>query len=254
MHKHERHRHILSRLGDQPYLSVGDLANELKISAVTIRRDLAELASEGHINRLHGGAAPSTDSRTALLGESFKRNLTRNTVAKRAIAKAAAAMCKPGSSIIIDGGTTTFQMARYLKAIDLQVITNSLHIIQSLINDPAVRLVVPSGEVFREQNIILSAFEDDGLSGYNATTMFMGAEAISPSGIQQSDPLLVRAEQRLLRHAQQLIVLADSSKFAARGRLLFCPLSRVDIIITDRGIDPAHRAAIEATGTRLLLA
>jgi DeoR family transcriptional regulator, ulaG and ulaABCDEF operon transcriptional repressor len=254
MHKSERHSHILDRLNEYPYLSVGKLAEELHISAVTIRRDLSELAAGGRIKRLHGGAGTSGHARPSLIGESFKRNLTRNVAAKRAIARAAAAMVHPGDSIIIDGGTTTFQMARYLNNIDLQVVTNSIHIVQSLIDDPAIRVVVPAGEVFREQNIILSSFEDDGLNDYVATTMFMGAEAITAQGIQQSDPLLIRAEQQLRRHAQRLIVLADSSKFASAGRLLFCPLDKVDQIITDKGISADQVATIEAAGGRICIA
>lgn len=254
MHKSERHRHILDRLKERPYLSVGVLADELDISAVTIRRDLSELAASGQITRLHGGAQPGTNVRRALIGESFQRNLTRNVAAKRAIARAAAAMVSSGDSIIIDGGTTTFQMARYLKNVDLQVLTNSIHIVQSLIDDPVIRVVVPAGEVFREQSIILSSFEEDGLDDYVATTMFMGAEAIGPQGVQQSDPLLVRAEQRLLRHAQRLVVLADSRKFSATGGLLFCPLERVECIITDNGITAEQRYAVEEAGGRIHIA
>ncbi|HZF43031.1 MAG TPA: DeoR/GlpR family DNA-binding transcription regulator [Sphingomonadaceae bacterium] len=254
MHKVERHRHILARLGDEPFLSVVTLAKELSTSPVTIRRDLTELASSGRLNRVHGGAETDPTGRGTLQGETFKRNLTRNVAPKRAIAKAAAAMCRRGDSIIVDGGTTTFQMSRYLKGLDLQVLTNSLHIVRSLIDDPAIRLVVPAGQVFREQNIILSPFEEDGLTDYVASTMFMGAEAVTASGIQQSDPLLVHAEHRFLRHAKKLIIMADSSKFEAGGSLLFCPLSEVDVIISDRALPEARRDMILEAGVELVIA
>jgi DeoR family transcriptional regulator, ulaG and ulaABCDEF operon transcriptional repressor len=253
MHKVERHRHILDRLKDEPFVSVGRLAEELRTSPVTVRRDLSELASSGRVNRVHGGAETQASQRPMLGGDTFKRNMRRNIAAKRAIAKAAAAMCKSGDSIIIDGGTTTFQMSRYLKGMNLQVLTNSIYIVQSLIDEPAIRLVLPAGEIYREQNIVLSAFDEDGLADYRATTMFMGAEAIGPEGIGQSDPLLVRAERRLLRHANQLVVLADSSKFSAKGQLNFAPLSAVHTLISDRGLPREMRELLSSAGVHLIV-
>lgn len=254
MHKVERHRTILSALADEPYLSVESLAGKLQTSAVTVRRDLTELAARGQVTRVHGGAQLRAEGRRLLGGTSFKRNATRNIAAKRSIAKAATRLCRSGDSVIIDGGTTTFQMSRYLKGRDLQVLTNSIHIVQSLIDEPGVRLIMPAGEVYREQNIVLSPYDIDGLSQYRAGTMFMGAEAVSAAGILQTDPLLIRAEQRLRRLADRLVVLVDHSKFGADGHLLFCPLEEVDVLITDSGVDPKALERAKAADVEVIVA
>lgn len=254
MRKTERHRRIVSRLGADGFVAVEQMAQEIGTSLVTIRRDFRELAEQGSLRRVHGGAEPSGETRHAFVGRSFERNVHRNMAAKRRIAARAAQLCTDGEAIIVDGGTTTHQMSPLLAGRGMQVLTNSLHIIQSLIGDPATRLVVPGGEVFPEQNIILSTSGNDGLADYRAKFMFMGAEAIREDGLRQSDSLLVHSERRLIDLAERLVVLADASKFDAQAGILLCPLARIDTIVTDRAppIDLAERLA--EAGTAVIVA
>ncbi len=254
MRKTERHRLILSTLNEQKFVGVEEVASKLETSQVTIRRDLAELASAGSLIRVHGGAELASGGRHALVGRSFERNVDRNIEAKKRIAARAAAMCNDGEVIIVDGGTTTYQMSPHLVGRGMQVLTNSLHIVQSMIADQATRLVVPGGEVFPEQNIVLSTTGDDGLANFRAGTMFMGAEALRTDGLRQSDSLLVHSEKRLLSLAERLIVLVDASKFKAQAGILLCPLSRIDTVITDRSVEPAMREALQQAGTQLVVA
>lgn len=162
-------------------------------------------------------------------------------------------LCSDGEAIIIDGGTTTHQMSALLAGRGMQVLTNSLHIIQSLIADRSTRLIVPGGEVFPEQNIILSTSGNDGLADYRAKIMFMGAEAIREDGIRQSDSLLVHSERRLIDLAERLVVLADASKFDAQAGILLCSLDRVDTIITDRAPPRSVAAKLEDVGTQVIV-
>ncbi len=145
MRKSERHRLIADRLMADSFVSVEQMAAMIGTSLVTIRRDFGELAEAGKLRRVHGGAEPAGETRHVFVGRSFERNQHRNVAAKRRIAKAAASLCGDGEAVIIDGGTTTHQMSSLLAGRGMQVLTNSLHIVQSLITDASTRLLVPGG-------------------------------------------------------------------------------------------------------------
>jgi DeoR family ulaG and ulaABCDEF operon transcriptional repressor len=105
------------------------------------------------------------------------------------------------------------------------------------------RVVLPGGEIYADQQLILSAYERDTvIDQFYGSKLFMGAHAIRPHGLIETDPLLIKGEQKLIRQTEELIVLADSSKFQPRGSLIFCPLERIDRLITD---DDAPEEALE---------
>ena len=104
-------------------------------------------------------------------------------------------------------------MAGFLRERHLKVLTNSYPLAETLIHDSNCRVALPGGEVYREQKLIVSPFEEDAIQHYSASRMFMSAIAIGPLGVIEGDPLIARAETKLLKRADKLIVLADSSKF-----------------------------------------
>ncbi|HLK23942.1 MAG TPA: DeoR/GlpR family DNA-binding transcription regulator [Caulobacteraceae bacterium] len=240
MHAAQRDAEIARLLNSQGFVSFKQLCDRLEASSATIRRDLERLDAEGLIERVRGGARlrngakPLSSNR--LVGAPFEENRFRHAEQKAAIGAAAARLCEPGEAVIIDGGTTTFQMCAHLEGLNLQVLTNSLHIVGELLPQPGARVSVPGGAVFREQNIILSPFEDDGINRYHASKLFMGAAAIGPRGLMQADVVLIQAEQKLMDKADRLIVLVDSSKFRASATFLVCPLGAIDTVITDEGV------------------
>jgi len=234
--------------------SVQMLCDELDASPATIRRDLERLETEGQLKRVRGGAQSIERSSAKLHGAPFELNLRHNLEQKTAIGKQAAALCSANEAIIIDGGTTTFQMCPHLGRRNLHVLTNSLHIVDALQRHSDVNLAVPSGSIFREQNIILSPFEDDGLKHFHASKMFVGAAAISAKGLMQADTILIQAERKLMARAEKLIALVDSSKFQNSAALLLCGLDKVDTVITDKGIAPAARKMLQAAGVNLIVA
>lgn len=257
MHAAERERAILKLLEQREFISFSELNAMLSASEATIRRDLGRLESEGHIVRVHGGArlasaaAPAESPR--LLGVPFHENITLHRPEKEAIGRAAADLCRPGESIIIDGGSTTLQMCPHLAPLGLQVLTNSLHIVSALLAQPNTRISVPAGSVFREQNIVLSPFEDDGTTRYRASKMFLGAASIGRHGLMQTDVILVQAEQRLLNRADQAIVLVDSSKFRAPAGHVVCDLEDIDALVTDDGLSDEDRWALEKAGIQVIV-
>jgi DeoR family ulaG and ulaABCDEF operon transcriptional repressor len=254
MHASQRDVEILRLLESQGFVSFRQLCARLEASSATIRRDLERLESEGRIARVRGGARLTGEPPSErLIGAPFELNRTRMAAQKAAIGRAAAALCRPGEAVIIDGGTTTFQMCSHLAGLELQVLTNSLHIVGELLPQPGTRVSVPGGAIFREQNIILSPFEDDGLARYHAAKAFMGAAAVGPRGLMQADVVLIQAEQKLMKRADQLIVLVDSSKFRTSASFVVSSLEAIDVVITDPGVTEAEAAMLRAHGIEVIV-
>lgn len=259
MHATERERLILKLLSERGFVAFQELERTLDASPATLRRDLDRLESAGSIERVRGGAKlPGYVAGAAeiprLRGAPFQENLERNLERKKVIGRAAAALCSPRDSVIIDGGTTTLQMCPHLAPLELQVLSNSLHIIEALLPQPGTRIAIPAGAVFREQNIVLSPFDDDGMGRYRASRMFMGAASVGRHGVMQTDVILAQAERRLIERADELVLLADSSKFEAPAGHVVCELQDVDIIITDAGISDEHLQLLDRAGVRVIVA
>jgi DeoR family ulaG and ulaABCDEF operon transcriptional repressor len=258
MHERERHRVILELLGSHGVATVGDFAAATGGSDATVRRDLAALAAEGRLKKLRGGAeavqpVPRAPNLVALAtpGGGPGGGVVPNLLEKRAIGRAAVELCAEGDAIIINGGTTTFQMVHALAGLRLQVLTNSFSVADHLLRHSACDVMVPSGTVYREQNIILSPFAEDGTAHVHARRMFMGAMGISALGIMERDPLIVSSEQRLMRQADELVLLVDATKFRAHSSMILAPLARAARVITDDRIADEDRRTIEGAGVEL---
>jgi DeoR family ulaG and ulaABCDEF operon transcriptional repressor len=261
MHTEDRHRRILNLLDPEAVVSIDTLTRELRSSPATIRRDLEKLSKLGKLRRVHGGALPPQDGEdpvhppARLVGQqAYDASEVLNVRAKRAIGAKALELCKIGEGMIIDGGTTTNTLAQLLPNAPFQVMTTSLPIVLSLIQKPQIRLMLSGGEIFREQNIFLSPYEDTILQNFTAARIFIGAQAISPSGLMQSDPLLVQNERRLISRAHQVIALVDSSKFANHASLSSCPLSGIHTLITDEGIPDKSKTMLKRAGVEVIIA
>lgn len=255
MHESERHRLILSAVQERPVVTVSDLVDLTGSSEATIRRDIAALHVQKKLRRVRGGAESiNPPNYVGINARPFSVNEQVRIAEKRAIARAAVDLCEDGEPIIINGGTTTFQMVHPLSAKRLQVFTNSFPIAEHLLRNSKNTVLLPAGAIYREQNIILSPFDEDGSRTFYARKMFMGCRGLGPLGLMEGDPLLVQAEQKLIGQADELIVLADSSKFSARSSLLLCPLARIHTVITDTGISDRDAAMLEAAEVRLIVA
>ncbi|HLG89568.1 MAG TPA: DeoR/GlpR family DNA-binding transcription regulator [Alphaproteobacteria bacterium] len=259
MHAAERERAILKLLEEREFISFNELNSRMDASEATIRRDLGRLEGLGRLVRVHGGArlvasAASVSDPSHLVGVPFHENIALRRAEKEAIGRAAATLCAPGESVIIDGGSTTLQMCPHLAPLGLQVLTNSLHIVSAILPQPNTRISLPAGAVFREQNIILSPFEDDGVSRYRASKMFLGAASVGKHGLMQTDVILVQAERRLLERADQAILLVDSGKFRAPAGHVVCELEDIDAVVTDDGIGSEDKRMLEEAGIRVIVA
>jgi DeoR family ulaG and ulaABCDEF operon transcriptional repressor len=259
MHAAEREQAILDLLEQRGFIAFRELEKRVDASAATLRRDLERMAGDGRISRVRGGVKSKGELKRPnstplhLAGVPFHENVARHRKEKEAIGRAAAALCVAESAVMIDGGSTTLQMCPHVEKLHLQVFTNSLHIVSALLAQPATRVLVPGGSVFREQNIILTAAGDDAMPRFHAPQLFMGAAAVGVQGVMQADVVLVAAERRLIERAEELIVLADSSKFQGSGNVV-CDLKEVDVVITDKGIGKRELAMLHAARIKVIIA
>ena len=256
MHAATREKLILAALGPSGFVTYRDLDALLEASPATIRRDLTRLEEAGKIVRVHGGAKLAATPHRAgrLTGTPFEQAITQNLAAKQAIGRAAAALCQQGEGVMIDGGTTTLQMCPHLAGLDCQVLTNSLHIVTALLPQVGTNILLPSGSVFREQNIILAPAGEDSMPRFHAPKLFMGAAAVGPQGVMQQDVILVAAERRLMARAEQVILLVDSSKFQSSSGAIVCAMDEIDILITDPAIPAQIRDMLSAAGVEVIIA
>ena len=255
MHELERHRIILSAIQEKPVVTVQDIAELTDASEATIRRDIAALHVQGKLRRVRGGAEAIHPPQLGnLAARPFRVSESVNIDKKRAIARKAVELCAEGDSIIINGGTTTFQMVHYMSARRLQVMTNSFAIAEHLIKHSKSTVSVPGGAIYREQSLILSPFENDAIRNFYARRIFLGAQGIGRLGVMESDALVIQSEQKLVHQAEDMIVMVDSSKFSRRSSLILCPLERVTTIITDDGIPDEAAKMITDAGVTLIVA
>ena len=260
MHATERESAILQLLARTGFIPLRELERETGASSATLRRDLERMAGAGLVTRVHGGVRASGDPGAVaqapgrLGGVPFHENIALHPREKQAIGRAAARLCATGEAVMIDGGSTTLQMCPHLAGLNLQVLTNSLHIVGALLPQNGTRILVPGGAVFREQNIILSAGGDDVTPRCHAPKLFMGAASLGEKGLMQADVVLVAAERRLIDRAEQVIVLADSSKFRGSSGYVVCSLEEIDVVVTDAGLDPAHAEMLERAGVEVVIA
>ncbi|ALA18998.1 MULTISPECIES: DeoR/GlpR family DNA-binding transcription regulator [Chelatococcus] len=255
MHERERHRIILSAVQEKPVATIQDLVELTSASEATIRRDIAALHVQGRLRRVRGGAEALNPAHIgSLAAKPFRVSEGEHLAQKRAIAREAVALCTDGDPIILNGGTTTFQMVHYLTSRRLQVFTNSFAIAEHLVKHSKNQVTLPGGAIYRDQSIILSPFDNDVTRNFYARRMFMGAQGVGPIGVMERDALIIQAEQKLINQADELVLMVDSSKFSRRSSLILCPLERVSTLITDDGIPDAARAMIEDAGIRLIVA
>lgn len=250
----ERHKLMLDVLKDRPFASVRDLQGVLDASPATIRRDIAKLSATGAVRKVFGGiaTADSAGPLDRVAARPFTENQMLGVAAKKAIAQEAAAIVWEGDALIIHGGSTCYLFAMLLANRNVRIYTNSMPLAATLWQNGTCHLTLSGGDLYREPGIVFSP--EAGPPEFYASKFFLGAQAISPAGMHESHPLVVRETELLLQRADEVVVLADSRKFGVRARYPIMPLSRIGTLITDDGLtDINHKMLIDA-GIRVIIA
>lgn len=251
MLERERHHLILKLVEDRAVVSVADLVELLSSSEATIRRDINAMADRGEVRRVRGGVEALRPRHQTHLGAShFNAEESVAFAEKRAIAQAAASLLEEGDSIVINGGTTTYRLADCLGGKKLDILTNSFPLAAALMRRPGLRVTLPGGTIYPEQNIILSPFDHDTSRHFWGRVLLTSCYGLNGFGVMETDPLIAQSLLNLLNCAEKLVVLADSRKLRQRSSMIVAPLSRVSLVITDEGateaeLDGLRNASIE---------
>ena len=244
----ERRREIVRRMYLAGYVGARELASSLGVDASTIRRDLDALARAGLVERTHGGArAPAGANDVPYAIKARERQ-----EAKTAIGHAAASLVRDGDSLMLDSGSTVYEVAVALQdRRDLTVIANDLRIAHLVADIPSVRLLVPGGEQLSLNYALVADYAESFVRELRVEWAFIGADAIDvATGITNTNTLEVPLKQAMIASARTALVVADSSKFGHRALVRVADLDQVHRIITDDDLPPDVAALY---GERLLL-
>ena len=251
----QRHEAILSEVALRGAVRVTELATLLGVSDMTIRRDLDLLDEAGLLEKVHGGATARANRRADEPG--FEIKSLRNTSEKVAIAAAAAALVTPGTAIGIGAGTTTWQFASQLTDVEnLIVVTNSIRVAEVLNQSPRPdRTVILTGGVRTPSDALVGPVADQALRTLHLDAVYMGAHGMSERAGFTS-PNLVEAEtnRAFVSAAQQLVVLADHTKWELTALSSFASLDEAHTLVTDRNLQQSAQAVLLEGGSRVVLA
>jgi DeoR family fructose operon transcriptional repressor len=256
MYAEERQHAIAGLVAERGRVSVTSVAETFGVTTETVRRDLAVLERAGVLRRVHGGAVPAGAALTLVETGLGERHGTR-TEQKRKIAAAALDLL-PGmdGSVILDGGTSTAALAELLPPDRrLYVATNSVPIAARLSASPGITLHVLGGRVRGITQTTVGDSTVRAMDDLRVDVVFLGTNGISPGhGFSTPDEAEAATKRAMVRAAQRVIVLADSSKIGREHLVRFAGLDDVDVLITDDGADPAVVAELETMGIEVLLA
>jgi DeoR family fructose operon transcriptional repressor len=245
-----RIREILSR---QRTVMASELIRMLGVTAATVRRDLAVLQKEGVLVRSHGGAVSRTSSTS--FQPSYDALGRINRAEKQAIAWEAERLILDGEAIFLEGSTTVYELARRLLHRRLTVITNSPPIIELFQRSQHVSVISTGGELQKDVFYLSGVWAQTALSEIRVDKAVLGVSAIDPAyGVSTASPAEAQIKKMILRAARVSIALADHSKFGNQGFAYVCPITDIDILVTDSATDPKYLNPLRESGLQLIVA
>jgi DeoR/GlpR family transcriptional regulator of sugar metabolism len=229
-----RRQQILSILKQQGQVIAKEVSHAMGVSEDTIRRDLREMAQEGLLQRVHGGALPASPAIADFAG---RERITQD--GKVAIGRAAASMIQPGQVVILDGGTTARELARHIPLeLKATIITHSPTIALELVNHPNIEVILIGGRMFKHSVVAVGAAAIEAIAQVHADTYFMGVTGIHPkTGLTTGDFEEAAVKRALSHAAAETIVLASSEKLNAASPYVVVSLAEISGIITERSAD-----------------
>jgi DeoR family transcriptional regulator of aga operon len=250
----ERRHRIVELLREHGKVTVEALAARFATSAVTIRTDLATLEAGGALERTHGGALLRRDDDD----QPITVKQTRHHAEKVRIAKVAASLIQEGETIILDSGTTTAEIAKQIRRLEVQsinVITNALNIAMLLADVPTVRLIMPGGILRPESNSLSGHMAEAALANLQADRLFLGADGLDPErGVMTPHLPEAQLNAQMIAISRQVIAVADSSKLMRRNISLIARVEQLHMLITDAGANPEVVAELQRRGVEVRLA
>ena len=244
----QRKKLLLARLAAEGQLVAKALAQELGTSEDTIRRDLRELAAEGLLQRVHGGALPAS----AAMGDLALREQV-STADKAALGRFGASLVKPGQVVILDGGTTALQVARHLApGLRATIVTHSPTVAIELARHAGIEILLLGGRLFRHSMVNVGADVIAAASRLRADLFFLGVTGVHPdAGLSTGDAEEAAVKRALHARAAETVVLASPEKLMAASPFVVAPLAEASLLVVARGTPARVTRALRAGGVRV---
>lgn len=214
-------------------MAVNDLSQQLKVSPVTIRRDLDQLEADGRIRRHHGWAMVEDAS---AVERTFREKSVQAMAEKERIAQRAADMVNDGDTVMLSAGSTTTMVAMQLRGKKgLTIITTALNIGAEVVHWPDTKLIIPGGMVREKSYAMVGPFATQTLQRLTADIAFIGVDGISLShGLTTPDVFEAEADAAMVQAARRVVVVADARKLGRSALSVVCPVTRIHTLVTDR--------------------
>jgi len=246
----ERRQRVLDVVSARGFVALDDLARDLGASHSTIRRDLDYWHKQGSVRRTHGGAIYVGDATTL---PALEERSASQLEEKRTIAKVAAGRIREGDTILLDGGTTTLEVARLLVGRSIQVVTNSLPVAQLLASSRETDLVMLGGYVYPKTGVALGPLTIRMLEDIHVHLTVMSVGGITAKGFFNSNLLLVETERTMMRFADEVMVVADQPKVGRPALAFLCPFNEVDTLVVDPQVTREQRDLLDRSEVRVLM-
>jgi DeoR/GlpR family transcriptional regulator of sugar metabolism len=247
----DRRNRLLEVIRQQGFASLDALSKALAVSESTVRRDLDFLEQSGLAQRTHGGAfytgpAPKLAH--------FEQRQSLNWDKKRQIAQAASRLIEDNDTILLDGGSTTYELAQLLVGRPLQVVTNSLPVANLFTSSDRADLVLIGGYVHTKTGVSLGPYANQMLAGLHVRRAVLSVAGLNERGCYNSNLLLVETERAMITSAEEVIIVADSTKFGHTSLAQACGLEEIDVLVTDDGVTPEWTERLTAAGVKVVVA
>jgi DeoR/GlpR family transcriptional regulator of sugar metabolism len=246
--------HLIEQyIREHKYADLHSLASRFESSLSTVRRALDELEEKGVLRRHHGGASLIETDELAKEYDFIERD-QRHPSEKFAIAQLVAEHVQPGMTVIMDGGSTTYAVARLLASKRLQVVTNSLPIASLYSEIGSQETIITGGNIYSRLGVLVGPLCEQSFEQIHADIAILGGAGITETGIWNHNALIVAAQRKMIAAAERTLFALDNSKFGRKALSLATPFDARFTIITDTRPAPAVAKAIAAAGARLTLA
>ncbi len=247
----QRRAQLLDVVGQKRFASLPDLVQRLHVSESTIRRDLEVLEEQGSVRRIHGGALYCGTSPKL---PHFESRQPAEWPEKRAIAQRTVKLIDDGDTVILDGGSTTYEVGRLLVGRPLHVVTNSLPVANLFAADTHSDLVLIGGNICPRSGVAQGPYADRMLAALRVRRTILSVAGVSDEGFFNNNLLLIETERAMMRAADEVTIVADHSKFGRQSLGHVCPLGEVNRVVADDGLAPEWREKLQRAGVELILA
>jgi len=247
----ERQKLILDKLKSEGAVLVSKLSVELGVTEETVRRDLEKLEKQELLLRTHGGAVPLNDNNHEY---SLEKRKNEKSDLKQILAKEAVKYIEPGDTIFLDASTTIFYIAKEIKNFkNVTVITNSLRILNELIGAPDLKVMAIGGYLSHNQSLVGSMAEQEVENRFFANKMFFSSRGVTAeAGILESNEQECAIKQRMIKNSNQKFFICDKAKIGRVGFTKLMPLSELDYMVTEQGLDDEFKQTLKENKVHLV--